>query len=315
MQRRAFLAGSGALTLGWPQALGATTPASAQFRMHDLLLDGDKSLARRSLLLVPKHARPAEKLRVLVLLHGLGETGNELLGIHAWGDRYGLVKSYERLRTPPVERTLPRLRYFTDEHLTQVNKSLTQKSFRGMALLCPVTPNPYKLQPAAKTLDRYAEWIEKTLLPAARDKADIGTGPEFTGLDGCSLGGYVGIETFLRKPELFGTFGGVQAAFGAPTAILYAKKLAEAIRQVGPRSIRAGTSSADPYKKANEVLSNELHKLDVPNTLSVLPGPHNQPWLREVGTLDMLLWHDRQLGVPRPPHKAHARPVGPPTPK
>ena len=307
MERREFILASGAVALAAPRAALATTPKSDQLVMHDLLLDGDKRLARRSLLLVPKHISSGTKLRVLVLLHGLGETGNELLGIHAWGDRYGLVTSYDRLRALPVERALPKLRYFTDDHLAQVNKSLSQRAFGGMALLCPVTPNPYKMQPAAKTIDRYADWIEQTLLPAAREKANIGSGPEFTGLDGCSLGGYVGIETFLRKPELFGSFGGVQSAFGAPTALIYAKKLAEAIRRVGPRSIRMGTSSADPYKKANEVLSKELDRLDVPNTLSVLPGPHNQPWLREVGTLAMLLWHDRQLGVPRPPQKAHTR--------
>ena len=303
VKRREFIAATSALA--WARPGFGATPESKHLVQHDLILDGSKRLARRTLLLVPKHLPAKQKLRVLVLLHGLGETGNEMLGIHAWGDRYGLVKSYDRLREAPVARILKRQRYFTDEHLQQVNTSLKNKAFGGLALLCPVTPNPYKLQPAAKTLDRYTDWIEKTLLPAAREKANIGTGPEFVGLDGCSLGGYVGIEVFLRRPELFGTFGGVQSAFGAPAGIAYARKLAEAVRRVGPRALRFGTSSADPYRKANKALSAELTKLDVPNTLSVLPGPHNQPWLREVGTLDMLLWHDRQLGVPRPPRKAH----------
>jgi hypothetical protein len=32
----------------------------------------------------------------------------------------------------------------------------------------------------------------------------------------------------------------------------------------------------------------------VANTLRVLPGPHDQPWLREAGTIEMLHWHDRR---------------------
>jgi hypothetical protein len=65
----------------------------------------------------------------------------------------------------------------------------------------------------------------------------------------------------------------------------------------GPRPIRLGTSGADPYKAANQAMSKKLTELGVPNELSVPPGPHNQPWLKEVGTLDMLLWHDRKLGA------------------
>ncbi|MEZ4220512.1 MAG: hypothetical protein R3B13_06230 [Polyangiaceae bacterium] len=304
MRRREFCLSVGASALGFPGSSLGATPKSSELEVHDLKLDGDAKIARRALLLVPPQRSGERPLRVLVLLHGLGETGNELLGIHAWGERYGLVSSYERLRAPPVVRALPKLRYFTDEHLAEVNASLTRRPFAGLALLCPVTPNPYKLQPAAKTLDRYAEWLVTKALPAARNKAPLGVGPEFVGLDGCSLGGYVGMEVFLRRPEAFGSFGGVQSAFGGPQGIAYARRLAEAIRRVGPRALRFGTSSEDPYRKANQALSQELHALDVPHTLSVLPGPHNQPWLREVGTLDMLLWHERQLGVPRPPHRA-----------
>jgi enterochelin esterase-like enzyme len=262
---------------------------------HDLVLDGDRRLARRALVLLPKVPPPGEKLPLLVLLHGLGETGNELLGIHAWGERYGLVSSYERLKHAPLGRTLEKQRYLTDERLATLNASLAKRPFRGLAIACPVTPNPYKLQPAARTLDRYADWLAETLLPAVRKLGPVATDAEHTGLDGCSLGGYVGVEVFLRKPELFGAFGGVQSAFGAPAARQYAERIAQAIRRVGPRAVRIGSSTQDPYRTANEAFSDRLSELGVPHVLGVLPGPHNQPWLREVGTLDMLLWHDRQL--------------------
>lgn len=291
MQRRIFGKVVGAAALGLALPARATTPASEHLVQHDLKLDGDARLARRALLLVPRDAPADTPLSLLVLLHGLGETGNEQLGIHAWGDRYGLVTSYDRLRAAPIARTMPRLRYLTDAHLTQLNASLVQRPFGPVALVCPVTPNPYKPGPSDRVIERYGDWLEKTLLPAVRERVNV----ESVGLDGCSLGGFVGIELFLRKPELFATFGGVQSAFSAPAALRYAERLAETISRVGPRPVRLGTSSEDPYRNANEAMSKRLHELGVPNVLSVLPGPHNQPWLREIGTLDMLLWHQRQL--------------------
>ena len=294
---RVALASTIAAAVGAPgrRAFGET-PASEDLEAHDLIVGGDARIARRALVLAPKHVPAGTKLPVLVLLHGLGETGNELLGIHAWGERYGLVSTYERLRRPPVARTLKRQKYLTDERMTSLNASLAARPFRGLVLVCPVTPNPSRLQPASRTLDRYAEWIEETLLPAVRSKVPTLEGPANTGLDGCSLGGYVGIEVFLRRPHLFGSFGGVQSAFGVPTAQRYADRLAQTVARVGPRPIHIETSGADPYQRANRELSNRLHELGVPNVFESPPGPHNQPWLREIGTLEMLLWHDRVLG-------------------
>lgn len=281
----------------WAGAAPGATPSSVDFDQHDLVLSGDKKIARRALVLVPKHLPVGTKLPVLVLLHGLGETGNEQLGIHAWGDRYGLVRAHERLRRPPVTRTLPKLGYFQDAHLTRVNQSLADRAFRGMVLVCPVTPNPHKIGPAARTLDRYAEWLHQTLLPAVHAKAPCLEGPANTGLDGCSLGGYVGVEVFLRKPELFGTFGSVQGAFNVPGSWRYAERIAAVVEKLGPRRLHLETSTGDPYRKANQAFAKKLGELGVPVELSVLPGPHDQPWLREVGTLEMLLWHDRMLGT------------------
>jgi len=294
MERRVFL-GAAATAFATPFRSLAATPESSDFTQRDLRLDGDKRIARRALVLIPKPVQAARKLRVLVLLHGLGETGNELLGIHAWGERYGLVRAHERLRRPPVTRT-NKAKWFSDQQLASVNASLAKHPFTGMVLVCPVTPNPSKVGPAARTLDSYADWIEKTLLPAVHNEANCATGAENTGLDGCSLGGYVGMEVFLRKPELFGTFGGVQAAFNVASGIRYAGRLKQAIDRVGPRKLHIETSSQDPFKKANRALAKKLTELGVDHTLSVIPGPHNQPWLKEVGTLEMLLWHDRQLG-------------------
>ncbi|MEZ4372587.1 MAG: alpha/beta hydrolase-fold protein [Polyangiaceae bacterium] len=272
----------------------AETPTSDLLDAHDLQLPGDARIARRALVLTPRPL-PAHPLPVLVLLHGLGETGNELLGIHAWGERYGLVTSYERLKRAPVARTLQKLRYLTDSRVTELNQSLQRRPFRDLILVCPVTPNPYKLQPAPQTLDRYADWIEQTLLPTVRKRFPASPHSLHTGLDGCSLGGYVGIEVFLRKPELFTSYGGVQSAYGVAQAGIYAERIAQAIQSYGPKALHFESSSQDPYLEPTRAISKRLTELDVPHVLREAPGPHNQPWLREIGTLEMLLWHSRQL--------------------
>ena len=286
--RRDFLLGVALSTAAAP-ARGDDGPLVE----HDLVLDG--KFARRARVYLPRRPAKTGTWPLLVLLHGLGETGNEQLGIRAWGELYGLKSAYGRLVHPPISKTLPKRSYLTDEHLARLNASLSKRPFQDVAVACPVTPNPYKLQAAARTLDEYAEWLEHALLPAVRKLGPITAEPRRTGLDGCSLGGYVGVEVFLRKPQLFGSFGGVQSAFGVPMALQYAERMAQAIRRVGPRAVRVGSSTEDPYRRANEALSQRLTELQVPHVLSVLPGPHNQPWLREVGTLDMLLWHARQL--------------------
>ncbi|HEY3234219.1 MAG TPA: hypothetical protein VGJ84_05860 [Polyangiaceae bacterium] len=300
MHRRAFAKTflGGGLSLVFANNSVAVTPASDELEQHELFLNGDTRLARRALLLIPKHALPREPLPLLILLHGLGETDSELHGIHAWEDRYGLVQAYQRLRRAPIIRTLPEAGYLTDQHLEELNCSLRRQPFQGMMLACPVTPNPHRPGPAAKTLDRYAEWIESALIPAVKRRRAVREGPRGRGsygLDGCSMGGYVALEVFLRKPELFCTLGGVQAAISVPSARDYAGRIASAIRRVGPRPIQIVTSSGDPYRRSNQALSTKLRQLGVPNAFSAPPGPHNQPWLREIGTLEMLLWHDRQF--------------------
>lgn len=261
-----------------------------------MTVEGDRRLARRALLLLPR-VRPANvKLPLLVLLHGLGETGDEKLGLRAWADRYGLINCYERLSRPPVVRTLEYGDFLSDGHAQLLNRALERQPFRAMALLCPVTPNVYRLPPTEKTIDRYADWLESRLLPAVRAAAPVALDSECTAIDGCSLGGYLSLEVFLRKPHLFGSVGAVQAAIGVSRARSYAERLAKAARSSKSKTaaVRLGTSTADPYRKANERLSKELSALGSDHTLEIHPGPHSQPWLREVGTLSMLFWHDRE---------------------
>jgi pimeloyl-ACP methyl ester carboxylesterase len=301
LDRRTFLSWiSTLLASHWATARAEATQTYESLKLQELDLGGDRKLARRALLLLPAAHDGRRDLPLLVLLHGLGETHDEEAGLRAWSERYGLVSAFQRLLRPPIERTLPKSRYLEDACLDRLNSELRLQPFSGMAFVCPITPNVYQWPSTREALDRYSDWIESALLPAVRKAAGIDALRPATAIDGCSLGGYVSLEVFLRKPALFSRVGMVQGAIGVARARGYAERLAQISAEYGSLGLRLGTSTADPYRKPNEVLSKELLKRGIRHTLEVHPGPHDQPWL-EVGTLSMLYWHDRQaFGAPGP---------------
>lgn len=251
--------------------------------------------ASKCLLLRPERVPEAEPLPVLLLLHGLGETGSVELGIRAWHDRYGLPEAYARLCSPPIERTLPNELYLSDAHLTELNRELEHTPFPDVALVCPFTPNVWKQQASAQFVERYTEHLEQALLPALRATTPTLSGAAHLGLAGVSLGGYLAIEVFLRRPQLFGVVGCVQGAFSLALAESYVRRLAELVPRAGSPSLTLISSSLDPYRRATERLADGLRTQGVPVTLSVPSGPHNQRFLREVGTLELLLQQARAL--------------------
>ena len=262
------------------------------WELKDITLGGDKRIGTRFTMLVPRKA--SKRLSVLVALHGLGETHDQRMGAHAWIERYGLGTAYDRLCQPPVTRVSSRARYWTDQRLKEVNAELQQRPFEGFAVVCPYTPNVYKAPMGRKaTLDAYADWIVDRVLPRARQEANLSSDVARTYLDGCSLGGYVGIEVFLRKANHFGAWGSVQGALGAHRIANYANRLRDVIAQHGHRHIHLETSTADAFRKVNERFSRLLDDRGIEHRLRMPPGPHNQPFLRDSGTLEMLLWYDR----------------------
>nr|WP_153819141.1 hypothetical protein [Polyangium spumosum] len=298
--RRAFLISASAAAC----SLAATRRAEAEktpdpggpdLDVRDLDLPGDRALGRRMTLAIPRGLDATRSpAPLLVLLHGLGETGDERMGAYAWLERYGLATAYARLARPPVARTSKRLD-FTDAHLRVVNDELARAPFRGFVIACPYTPNVNKAKNPRAALDGYARWIAEVVVPRARREAHVAADVARAALDGCSLGGFVALEVFSRRPDVFGAIGVVQTAIGAHRAPGYADRIASILTSHGARGVHVETSAADPFRAANEALSAELGKRKVPHDAIVLPGPHDQPWLREVGTLEMLRWHDRRF--------------------
>ena len=289
LRRRQLLATGAALGTSLLVGPAHGEEESPHYELKEIDLGGDKRVGTRFTLLTPKHVGK-KKVPLLVLLHGLGETHDQKIGARAWVDRYGLGTSYDRLREPPVKPVYKKSRHWTDERLAEVNALLKKKPLRGLAIACPFTPNVHK-SPLGRdnVLDKYADWITDVVIPRARKEARV---TNTTYLDGCSLGGYVGIEVFLRKAAHFDAWGSVQGALGSFRVPHYAKKLKEVVDAHGPRHIHLETSTADAFRKVNESLSKALKKEGVAHDFIMPPGPHNQPFLRDSGTLEMLLWHD-----------------------
>jgi hypothetical protein len=271
----------------------ATAAEAPELEERELEVPGER-LARRCLLLVPK--APSGRERLVVLFHGLGETASEGLGVRAWADRYGLVAAHQRLLRPPVARTLSDVKFLTDERLGTLNRELGKSPFRGLVVACPFTPNVYRQPSTTVALDRYAAWVVDGLLPAVAQELGRSRQALAPAVDGVSLGGYVSLEVFLRRPDAFAAVGSTQGAFREAVADAYAARLAKAFDTVGRKPVRVATSGWDSGRAASERFARRLGERGIDVTLSVPPGPHDQRWLREVGTLELLYHYDRLLG-------------------
>ena len=306
LPRRAFLqtlAGAAA-TFAAPPVLadekGLQSRTPPDFQVLDLTVEGDKKLAQRFVLLIPQHLAKDERAPLLVLLHGLGEMGDPTMGVFAWVERYGLGTAYARLRRPPIARTSKNTSLLPDARVAELNATLTAQPFRGMVIACPFTPNLGKTPNPPLAFDTYADWIADVVIPRARKEAPVIPDAAHTAIDGVSLGGYIGLEVFLRRSSSFASWGGVQSAINAVRLPGYADKLAAIAGKTSraprtPAMFHLETSAADPFHDVNLAFSRALAKKGVPHDFVSLPGPHDQPFLREAGTLEMLLWHDRRF--------------------
>ncbi len=267
LTRRRFAAGAlGLLSLGGSPAV---VPSSS-------LIVRVVTLAGRRVLLATPAVMP-EKLRVFVLLHGLGEAHTPEVGARAWADRYGLLDADAHLRHPPVAASTSGFLPATEAN--RINADLAAAPFAELAYACPHMPVP--VTPA------YAQWLAYTFMPALR--AEL---PAFTGdpvLGGCSLGGYASINTATAYPATFPLLACTQAAI----SVADAPRIATDLQTAGVRKMYFATSSADPYHDANVALGRHLGKLGADVTARSFPGPHDQPWLRDAGAIDLVHWASR----------------------
>ncbi|MDF3066835.1 MAG: hypothetical protein K0R38_2436 [Polyangiaceae bacterium] len=295
MKRRALL--SLAATLGVSARAAAKPLESAELSLEELNLPGDAAFGRY-LLAVPKALPPSPEL--VILLHGLGETVEQRMGSRAFAERYGLLAAVARLTHPPLERTLPRVDYFGEGRLSELNASLRARPYRCPVFLCPFTPNPYKAG-GEPTVARFARFVGGPLKTAVEARLNVTFPASRCMISGVSLGGYLAIELFLKTPELYGAVGAAQGAFGPQQAARYAAGVEAAVQRVGPRRVELLTSGGDTYKPANEAFQRHLQKRGQASRLRVSPGPHDQSWLKESGVIEMLLAADDVFAEHRAP--------------
>lgn len=259
----------------------------------DLDVPGFKSGFERVRVLMPALTRSTARSRAVVLLHGLGETHRAASAMIAWSDLYGARAADAQLLAAPFSPLHPG-RYWEQSLLAPFNLELEAAPYAGAVLVCPRTPNPSLVSDRDALFEAYATWLCDAVLPAVERAVPGSTA--HVGLDGCSLGGYVAVEVLLRRAQRFAAAGCVQGALGEHRLARYADQLAEIARTRAEFRLRIASSSRDPYLDVGRELSLRLTERSVRHELDVVPGPHNQPWLCEIGTPRLLRWYDLALG-------------------
>jgi predicted esterase len=295
VKRRALLAAAGALGASASRALAAKQLSSAELELFELALPGDAAFGRL-LLAVPRKLPEAPEL--LVLLHGLGETTDQNVGARAFAERYGLLSAVSRLSHPPLARTDSEHDYFGEGRVAEINARLSQQPYRCPVLLCPFTPNPYK-PGGDEVFARFATFVTGALKTEVERRVGATFPAARCMISGVSLGGYLAIEIFLKRPELFCGLVTAQGAFGPQQAARYAAGVAAAVARVGARRIEILTTTFDPYRRPNELFQRNLQERRQLSRLRVSPGPHDQRWLNEAGVIEMLLSADDVLAAGR----------------
>jgi len=277
----------------YPTTPAKETIANGDLALYDWSLPGDAKLARRAVVLVPTHLKKGERVPLLIALHGLAETASEELGAYAWVKKYGIGDGYAHARAPETITREGLGNMATPARVSELRSELFGKAFRGMVIACPYTPNIWKAMATPDlVLDGYAPWLFDVLLPRLRAETPIS---ERLGLDGVSLGGYASLGVGVRKMDAIHALGCVQAAVSSADADRWSERIAGAMKTHGARPLHLLTSTADAFRESVTALSASLTKRSVAHTFRLALGPHDQPFLRGPGSLEMLLWHDRNL--------------------
>jgi hypothetical protein len=254
--------------------------------------------AMNAVVVVPERAAD-ERFPVLVTFHGMGEArkGPEK-GARGWIDDYGLLKAIARLKHPPL--TSEDLEGFADpERLAKLNAALEKEPYRGLIVVNSYTPDMLRGEEPFSKIPPLAQFVVGELLPRAyRETPALGTA-QTTGVDGISLGGRAAMAIGLRHPESFASVGGLQPAFDLDNAGAVAQRALLARQKNPALSFRLLTSEGDYFLASTRAISSAMRQAGVPNTLVVIPGPHDYPFNRGPAVYEMLIHHDRVLrGLP-----------------
>lgn len=238
----------------------------------------------RAVVIAPSWTK--EKLPVLIALHGRGEAakGPEL-GALGWPNDYQLLRAIDRICAPPLSKT-DFEGFVEDSRLKSFNDDLAARPFEGLIVVCPYLPD-YDLQ-KPKPLEAYGQYLIGSVLPRVRKELPA---LDTTGIDGVSLGGAAALRIGLANPDVFEAVGSLQAAISSDQV----PELVELAKTGRPKHFKLLTSHQDYFNKAITLYSKQLRAAGIAHEFADVPGPHDYPFNRGPGALEMLAWHDRVL--------------------
>lgn len=247
----------------------------------------------RAVTIVPAWAEPNDRLPLLFALHGRGEAmKGPALGVMGWPKDYALLRAIERVCAPPL--TTDDFETFVEpERLKADNDALEKRQFAGIVIVCPYSPDVDLRKPTQ--MREYSDYLTKVVLPRAKKELPVLGTPGSIGIDGVSLGGALSLRIGLGNPETFGAVGTLQPAVGEDQVPEFTE-LARAARAKNPAlHLRLLTSKEDYFKRAIKSTSQAWKAARIEHDFEELPGPHDYPFNRGPGAIEMLLWHDRVL--------------------
>lgn len=234
-----------------------------------------------------------ERYPVLIALHGRGEAVKAPTeGAMGWPRDYALTRAYARLSAPPLSEA--DLEGFVEpERLAAINRQLGERPFGGLVVVCPYMPdlNPRSTSDVAD----YGKYLLNVVLPRVRKETPALATSEATGIDGVSLGGIVGLRVGFANTDAFGAIGALQPAISEDQTTEWTE-LARAARAKRPSlKLRLTTSKDDYFHRAIALVHEAWRAAGIAHDYADLPGPHDYPFNRGPGSIEMLLWHDRAL--------------------
>lgn len=246
----------------------------------------------RAAVLVPAWAE-GRRLPMLVAMHGRGEAmkGPEK-GVMGWPRDYALVRAFERLCAPPI--TNEDLEGFADpSRLANTNRELRDRPFEGLVVVCPYSPDVDLRKPAE--IRQYATYLMNVVVSRAKKELPVLGTPPSTGIDGVSLGGALALRIGLANATSFGAVGTLQPAIGEDQVEDFTA-LAKSAREKNPKlHLRLLTSKEDYFRNAIAKTGAAWRAAGLTHDYVDIPGPHDYPFNRGPGAIEMLLWHDRVL--------------------
>lgn len=247
----------------------------------------------RAVALVPGWMKQGERMPLLVALHGRGEANKgPAEGVMGWPRDYALLRAITRVCAPPL--TSDDLEGFVDpKRLAAHNEALAAQPFRGLVVLCPYSPDVDLRKPPQ--IREYGDYLMRSVLPRAKKELPVIDAPGAIGIDGVSLGGALALRIGLGHADAFGAVGTLQPAIGEDQVADYTDLVKAARARNAKLQLRLLTSDKDYFKNAIRLTSAGWRNAGVTHDFVEIPGPHDYPFNRGPGAIEMLLWHDRVL--------------------